>query len=205
MIYTLSKNLVLLFISLLFKKKIIFTDPAALDSGNYLYMSNHITLFDPFFVGAQIKKKIFFMGKKELFRNPLFAWYFRQIHAFPVDRKGFSRSALETALELLKKGESVLLFPEGTRSKTEDFGQPKPGPGMLVARSGAGVIPVYVRLDKKIRLRPRANGLLIVYGKPLHFKTESGENNDIEKKDYYNNIITGVMNEIRSLKEKYSG
>ena len=166
-------------------------------------MSNHITLFDPFFVGAQIKKKIYFMGKKELFNNPLSDWYFRQIHAFPVDRKGFSRSALETALELLKKGESVLLFPEGTRSKTGELGEPKTGPGMLVARSGAAVLPVYIRLRKKLRLLPRVNDLLIVYGKPLRFTADAEGNNDIEKKDYYNKIITGVMNEIRSLKEKY--
>ena len=86
---------------------------------NCILMGNHQCLLDPVTLALCVPdREIHFMGKKELFENKALGWVFRQVHGFPVDRGNMDMGAIRTAMGVLKAGETLGIFPEGTRSKS---------------------------------------------------------------------------------------
>jgi len=139
--------------------------------GGVLLASNHRSHADPVLVGLVIKRPLHFMAKKELFRNRLFGWFIRSLHAFPMSRSVADRSSLQRAVALLKSGRALLMFPEGTRSLTDDFLPPKPGIGLISVKSGVPIVPTYVHDSWKI-LEPgsavvKVHKLHMSFGRPI--------------------------------------
>ena len=121
------------------------------ETGNYLVCANHTALVDPIILAAGLRhQRVHFMAKKELFRIPLVASFFRSLGAFPVDRKGASVAAIKTAVAALKEGNSVSMFPQGTRCPHVDprTTEVKSGAGMIAYRSGCDVLPIYIKTKK---------------------------------------------------------
>ena len=85
--------------------------------GGAIIAANHISLWDPPFVGAFCPRRVSFMAKKELFENSVFSSIITSLGAFPVNRGAADRNAIKTALTVLGEGKCLGLFPEGTRSK----------------------------------------------------------------------------------------
>jgi glycerol-3-phosphate dehydrogenase (NAD(P)+) len=145
--------------------------PAA---GPAILASNHRSFFDPFVIGTLSRRPIYYVAKSELFRNPVLAWFVSALGAFPVERGAGDRDAIRTAHELLARGELVLIFPEGTRTRPGPLGHPRRGVGRLALESGAPVIPlaIYGTQDvrKGILLRPRK--VRVSVGAPLEFGGE---------------------------------
>ena len=128
---------------------------------------NHISNWDPVvLITAQPKRHIHFMAKAELFKNRLFTWFLgKQIGAFAVHRGTGDTDALATARELVESGKIMGIFPEGTRSKDGQLHRAKSGTALIVAQTGATVLPVaIVTKHQRARLFRRT---LVVYGKPL--------------------------------------
>lgn len=96
------------------------------EGGGYIVAANHITALDPVIIAVGMGKPLHFMAKNELFQNKLMGWFFTQINAFPVDRSRFDEDAINYAVNIVKKGSILGIFPEGTRSP--DF-TPKKGKG----------------------------------------------------------------------------
>jgi 1-acyl-sn-glycerol-3-phosphate acyltransferase len=111
---------------------------------NFIFASNHISYGDPLVVGCALDREIWFLAKKELFRNRLFARLIAAYHAIPVDREDIERKTMKRLLALLGEGRSLLMFPEGTRSRTGELGDLKAGLGFVAAKSGIGIVPVRV-------------------------------------------------------------
>ena len=88
--------------------------------GGAIIAANHISLWDPPFVGAFCPRRVSFMAKKELFENSVFSSIITKLGAFPVNRGAADRNAIKTALSVLSEGKCLGLFPEGTRSKDGD-------------------------------------------------------------------------------------
>jgi 1-acyl-sn-glycerol-3-phosphate acyltransferase len=109
--------------------------------GGLIVVSNHLNNGDPPILGAGIaKRRIRFMAKIELFKYP-FGVVPRLYGAFPVRRFEADMGALMAAERLLKRGEVLGMFPEGTRSKTGKIGKPHPGTALIALRTGATVLP----------------------------------------------------------------
>ena len=89
-------------------------------------------------------REIHFMGKKELFENKALGWIFRQVHGFPVDRGNMDMGAIRTAMGVLKEGETLGIFPEGTRSRTGHMLPLLGGASLLALKSGCDVVPIYI-------------------------------------------------------------
>ncbi len=105
--------------------------------------SNHISLLDPIVVGCFTRRPIRFMAKEELFRNRLFGFVlFRLLGAFPVNRGKSDIAAIKNAIRLLKNGEVLGMFPEGTRSRTGEMLDAEPGLSMIAVRAKVPVVPV---------------------------------------------------------------
>lgn len=112
---------------------------------NCVLMGNHQCLLDPVTLALCVPdREIHFMGKKELFENKLLGWVFRKVHGFPVDRGNLDMAAIRTAMGVLKDGDTLGIFPEGTRSKTGHMLPLLGGASLLALKSGCDVVPVYI-------------------------------------------------------------
>ncbi len=113
--------------------------------GAVLIVSNHLSYLDPPLFGASIKRrKLNFIARKSLFKFPLFAVLIRCLGAFPMKRDGPDQRAFRRIFEILKREGTLLLFPEGTRSKDGKLQKGKPGVGMIALKSRAKVIPALI-------------------------------------------------------------
>ena len=112
---------------------------------NCVLMGNHQCLLDPVTLALCVpEREIHFMGKKELFENRLLGWAFRRVHGFPVDRGNMDMAAIRTAMGVLKEGNTLGIFPEGTRSKSGHMLPLLGGASLLALKSGCDVVPVYI-------------------------------------------------------------
>lgn len=164
--------------------------------GAAILCANHISWWDPPLVGCVAwPRKVHFMAKAELFQLPLFNIVLPRLHAFPVKRDTADRKAIKTALEVVKSGNVLGLFPEGTRSKTGELLPPQPGIGFIAQKSGSPVIPIAIigpyRLFKPIK---------VIIGKPVEIPAELTEGADKKgRAETLENIAGLIMQEIARL------
>lgn len=145
--------------------------------GAYILACNHISNLDPVVMGISTPRRMHFMAKIELFRNPLRGWWLKQLWAFPIKRGEADFGALKEALKWLKKCHPVLIFPEGTRRMGETPLKPPPGSGFLALKSQAPVVPVYIKGTDAV-MPPGAkffkrNPVTVTYGKPFFVNNSS--------------------------------
>ncbi|OLN23254.1 1-acyl-sn-glycerol-3-phosphate acyltransferase [Domibacillus antri] len=132
------------------------------EEGGVLLCANHIDNLDPPVVGITSKRPVRFMAKEELFRLKWSGKLMRGLNAFPVKRGMSDREALRSGLKLLKEGQVLGLFPEGTRSKDGRLGKGLAGAGFFALRTEAAVVPCAVLGPYKIGRK-----LKVVYGPPI--------------------------------------
>lgn len=130
-----------------------------------IYASNHRTNADPPLVGCAVPRKHAFMAKEELFENRFFGGLIRWLGAFPVSRGKGDMGVIDKAVEALNDGRSLMIFPEGTRSKTGKVQKGHSGAALIAARSGKPVIPVGIVFGEKLKFRTKVT---VKYGKPIN-------------------------------------
>ncbi|MCI8553803.1 MAG: 1-acyl-sn-glycerol-3-phosphate acyltransferase [Clostridiales bacterium] len=130
--------------------------------------SNHISDIDPPFLLICQKRHVHYMAKAELFRSRIANWFFhKQFGAFPVHRGTGDTSAIDTAVQLVKEGKMLGIFPEGTRSRDGRLGRARSGAALIVSRTGAQVLPVGIHCrGQKVRLFHMTT---ISFGEPIPF------------------------------------
>ncbi len=150
--------------------------------GPVVVICNHVSYWDPIVLGAALDRTVFFMAKEELFRIPLLAQVIRAWGAFPVNRNISDQAAFRKALKLLKMGQVLGIYPEGTRSKHGGLQPFQDGAFLLASLSNAPVLPVAVRDTKHIFSKGRFHTFSVRIGKP--FKMPSGRLKGEELKEY---------------------
>lgn len=159
--YQFAKSVVFTVLKPIFRMEIIGKENFPKEGG-VLLCSNHIDTLDPPMVGVTSPRPVKFMAKEELFKLPLLKGILPKVHAFPVKRGLSDRQALRTAVNLLKDGEVVGLFPEGTRNKTGQLGKGFSGAGFFALRGEAVVVPCAIIGPYKAFRK-----LKVVYGEPI--------------------------------------
>jgi glycerol-3-phosphate dehydrogenase (NAD(P)+) len=119
--------------------------------GGLILAANHRSFLDPFVIGCCLRRPVYFMAKRELFRNPLIGWFLNCMGAFPVRRGESDEESVATSLALLERREAVVIFPEGTRIRTGSLQRPKRGVGRLALESGKPVVPIAVTGSERAR------------------------------------------------------
>jgi 1-acyl-sn-glycerol-3-phosphate acyltransferase len=120
-------------------------------TGPVIIACNHISFWDPPLVGSSVKRVVHFVAKAELFQNRLFGEVLSRYNSIPIHRGPQARRGLRGAEEVLGNGGAVIIFPEGTRSKTSEFLPPKAGITRLAALTRSPVVPARISGSRQIR------------------------------------------------------
>jgi 1-acyl-sn-glycerol-3-phosphate acyltransferase len=105
-------------------------------------VANHLSFFDPPLLAASISRPLDFIGKRELFSNPLTSAFLRSFRVHPLDRAGSGADALRLSMRLLAQDCGVAIFPEGRRSPDGRLGHGLAGAAYLAIKSQAPILPV---------------------------------------------------------------
>lgn len=159
------------------------------ESGGFIIAANHRSYADPPLVGVSISRPIHFLAKKQLFNFKPFGWLITNLNSHPLNREGGGREALRQAKKLLLEGYPITLFPEGGRSKTDEFLPPKAGVGLLAIQSQCPVVPCYIHNSGHM---PKFKKLTVTFGAPIDPKPFTS----------YEELSKHVMNEIAKIKEQ---
>ena len=109
-----------------------------------LVVANHQSYLDPVAIGAGCPQRLSYMARKTLFRFSPFGWLIHSVNAIPLDIEGIGIGGVKETLRRLKRGEMVLIFPEGTRTRTGQIGPLKPGFCSLARRGKVALLPVAI-------------------------------------------------------------
>ncbi|MBN2474765.1 MAG: 1-acyl-sn-glycerol-3-phosphate acyltransferase [Pirellulales bacterium] len=139
--------------------------------GGVLVVSNHQSHFDPPLVGMACTRRMNYLARDTLFGFGPLRWLIRSLDAIPIDREGLGLSGIKESLRRLKRGEMVLIFPEGTRTPNGKIGPFRPGFTSLAIRSKAAILPVaiegaYAAWPREHRF-PRLGMIRVHYGEPI--------------------------------------
>lgn len=172
--------------------------------GPALVAGNHISLFDPLAHGYFLEKagrRPRFLAKTELYRNPILRKVLTGARQIPVRRGSGDRAPVEAALAALKEGEVVVVYPEATVTRNEDFSpmQGKTGVARLALASGVPVIPLAVWGSQHVWRRSGAKSLRfrrpvwVKAGPPLDFSVHEEEPDHPEVLRTVTNHVMGEL------------
>ena len=146
--------------------------------GAYIAFSNHTTFFDPILTACAVKRPLYFMAKSELEKVFIMRWIFKWCNVVPVHRGESDIAALRKTCDVLKNGENVGIYPQGTRIKCQS---PDPetalaGLGLMASKTKATLLPVTICYGKK-NTKPTVFRKVHVYvGKPIPYEEYSSIN-----------------------------
>lgn len=135
-------------------------------TGPVVIAPNHKSFWDGFFIAAVAPRRVFFMGKSELFEGP-FGRILLWLGGFPVRRGQADAEAIETAMVILGRGDVLSLFPEGTRvADPAALGAPRKGAARIAIEAGAPIVPCAITGTEKRRL-PLPRKVQVSFGEPI--------------------------------------
>ena len=147
-------------------------------NGPLLVISNHLSLADPPLLNLVLDRPVRYMAKKQLFRFRVIGNFMRGLGSFPVHRGRPDRKAFRQAEQVLAEDLALVIFPEGTRSRSGGLQHAFPGPALIALRSGAPILPIGItgteRLERGLGLlsRPRVT---VNVGHPFHLPATASE------------------------------
>ncbi|MDO9535937.1 MAG: lysophospholipid acyltransferase family protein [Bacillota bacterium] len=189
MIYTVIRMVFKIFFKLFYRSKYYGLENLP-SQGPYIICSNHTSWFDPPVVTTigPWRHRVSFMAKEELFKIFIIGFVIRRAGAFPVKRNTADRKAIKHALDVLSNGGILGLFPEGTRIRAGELGEPQQGAAMIALKSNSPVLPVAIiwsGIFRPVKVR---------VGSLLYFKDEG----KIKSKNL-EQVSRKIMDEIRNL------
>lgn len=171
--------------------------------GGALVCSNHVSYLDPPVLGTAIMpRRTYYFAKIELFKNPLFAFIIRKSYAFPVDREGTDREAIRNAVDVLNKGELLVLFPEGGRSLDGSLQPGNLGPALIASKAGVPIIPAALKDTERVLARGgklHRGHVQVDFGEPIRLP-DTGEGR--LSKDQMQEITEQLMTAIYALQKQ---
>ena len=172
-------------------------------TGGLLVASNHISFFDPPLVALAAVRELHFLAKEELFRPVVLGTLIRTYNSIPIRRGVADLSGLSKAMDVLRAGHALIVFPEGSRMRDGELHPARPGVGMLAVGTDALIVPCYISgSDRPGRWLTRRTKLRISFGQARSWKELAGSQADLPPgRALYQSVGDGVMREIAALRD----
>lgn len=176
MLYNFATWVVRGFYRLIFKIEIEGLDNIPKDK-TYVVIANHKSNFDPPLIAAFLPFKMGFMAKESLFRVFLVGTIIKKFGAFPVKAGGHNISAIKTAVEILKNGRNLLIFPEGKRVfEKGKLEKGKKGAALIASKAGVGLLPIGICGEYGFRAKIKLN-----IGELIEFDNTNMTSDELER------------------------
>lgn len=163
--------------------------------GPLLVVANHVSFIDIPLIGASLDRRLIFMAKQNLFDYPLLSYLVRAFGSIPVHRGKPDRRALRQAEQALTQGQTLVIFPEGTRSRSGRLQRAFPGMALIALRSGTPILPVAITGTKGIKnlawllRRPR---ITVNFGSPFQLPPVNGKLSRTKLTELTNHIMAHI-------------
>lgn len=194
MLYSILAIILRVFFRFFFNAKVVGIENVPKE-GAVILAANHMSNFDPPFLGCFSPRPVHYMAKVELFENKIFAAVISALNAFPVKRGQADKNAIKHATVILKEGNALGIFPEGTRSKTGEVGKGEMGVALFASMTNAPVVPIaIIGTNEMFSKEKKFPNLTLVFGKPMKF------NGNRKNRDELAAFSDMVIEEIKKLK-----
>ncbi len=166
--------------------------------------ANHISFWDPPLIGAVIAREVHFLAKEELFATPVLGPLIRSLNSIPIRRGAADLQGLTRAIDALKTGGAVLLFPEGSRMRDGRLHPARPGVGLMAVNADVPVVPCYISgsnptpawVVRRVRVR-------IDFGRCRDWREYAGADTELTPgRALYQRIGVAVMDDIARLRDE---
>ena len=173
--------------------------------GGLIVASNHISFFDPPLIGTAVVRELHYLAKEELFRPPVFGSLIRFFNSIPIRRGMADLSGLSRAIDVLKNGHALIMFPEGSRMRDGKLHPARPGVGMLAVASNARILPCFISgSDRPGGWLTRRAKLKVAFGPAKTWQEMAGADAGLEPgRALYQSVGSGVMQDIAALKAAF--
>jgi len=169
--------------------------------GGCIIAGNHASVLDPPLIGCHVPRQLAFFARKTLWKGGVISWWLDTVGTIAVDRDaGSDVAAMKRVFQVLKNGRAMIVFPEGTRTRTGELQHPKPGVGLLACRTGVPVVPARIfgtfgAFGRKGPLR-LGTPVSVVFGRPLR---PADYDDQSEGKERYQHASERIMAAIAAL------
>ena len=194
--YYFGRTLLFPFYKLLYRFKVKNRDAVPAEGGVIL-ACNHMSFADPVLLGLSQRRRLYFMAKAELFRNKFACAVIRALGAFPVERGAGDGKALKTGEDILKEGNVMTIFLEGTRTKTGELLRPRSGCALVAQQMQLPVVPCCITKRNFFRMFSK---IIIHFGEPLT-PGELGLTPDSGRREL-RGATNKIMDEIKRMREE---
>ena len=169
--------------------------------GGCIIAANHASALDPPIIGCHVPRQLCFFARKTLWKGGVVNWWLDTVGVIPVDRdSGSDVTAIMRVLQVLRDNKALILFPEGTRTRTGELQRPKAGVGLLACRTGVPVVPtrIFGSFEAFGRNGPLRLGtpISVVFGRPL---LPADYDNRADGKERYQRASERIMAAIAAL------
>ena len=169
--------------------------------GGVIVAANHVSYWDPLVVGAAVPREAHYLAKQELFAIPVLGFLIGSVNSIPIRRGGADLAGLARAIDVLKSGGVLLVFPEGSRMKDGELHPARPGLGLMAVQADSPVVPCFVSASNRPRRwLARRERLRVWFGPPRRWQ-DLEESSLPPGRALYQAIGASVMREIAALRE----
>lgn len=186
MFYSFVKAVLSFVVRIWFRYRIVDLDKAVTE-GPVIVSGNHNSMWDIVAMAAAYPRKIHFIGKKELREVPVLGFLFSKLDAIFIDREANDIESMRASLNVLKNGDVIGIFPEGTRTTAPDPKNMKAGVSFLSMRGKAPIQPVRIESDFKFR-----HEMKVTFRNPISFEDYS----HLPRKEALDQMAIDIFNEI---------
>jgi 1-acyl-sn-glycerol-3-phosphate acyltransferase len=161
--------------------------------GPLIVACNHVSYFDPPALGVAVPRPISYMAKVELFKIPVLGPTIAHLNAYPVDRSRGDVAAIKRSVEVLRAGNAIGIFPEGTRNLSGEV-RAQTGVALLASLSGAPVLPARVEGTARVH---RLDRIQVIFGEPIVFGRKASREDLAKWTDEIMARIAGLGEQLR--------
>ncbi|OQW33093.1 MAG: hypothetical protein A4E19_07045 [Nitrospira sp. SG-bin1] len=171
-------------------------------SGGLLIAANHASYLDIPLLGCGMRRRAWYLGRNDLFPIPVLNRVLQALGWIPVRLGRLDREAFGKAINLIRAGKVVVIFPEGGRSHDGHLREPKAGIGVIVSQTGCPVVPAYLKGTYDVlppgASWPRWRRVSVRFGDPIRFETEKQQERAATKQ-FYQLVSRTVIEHIAAL------